>query len=558
MEVFIKSLKKDVKREMNRKFNDLNSTSDRPSKKARVDSDHSAEVPILDPGQEAASTSSDMRQSSRETKEPQRAQDWGGLGEASISNPEQKGTTNSLSFYHLNTEEAGSPDSETFPLKSAHGRHSEPYPPALFRTLASTPTLKTPLPRFRHAPPIPQLPGLVSPSPTPAVPWERHGIFCDDDRNHGNCDMTDPATSNTSSVANGSSTSTAQATTSMTTSLTEHSQSSHSQVLSSSGGAITALQSSRVPFNSATLASPGDTEDSSAANTGNFDNSAAAVDASRADAWASIAPTNMAGMANTSTDVELVGSLNVQKRSSITTNSPSICVAGNVSQPPTLRPAPSPLWCSINHPVVQTTPIHPNLPVSQVASTMETLIHPIFPLHNFAPIEDGDLEKYRLEEYPHQNQSETVMEDILELRKQGFVYLEDQLIGSKVSQYGYFWSSQSWEILISILTKPRIRRILSDWFQGPCLVGHWLEWPTKSTPMVFARNEVESLANSEFDIPYLGLHVMFEATDTRQAGSVKCYARSHRKAWQAEFGTNFTNSQEALRNHDSEKLSNGL
>ncbi|KAL2273277.1 hypothetical protein FJTKL_04830 [Diaporthe vaccinii] len=76
--------------------------------------------------------------------------------------------------------------------------------------------------------------------------------------------------------------------------------------------------------------------------------------------------------------------------------------------------------------------------------------------------------------------------------------------------------------------------------------------------MVFMRNEVESLANSEFDIPYLGLHIMSGATDEQQAGGVKYYARSHRKAWQAEIGADLTVSQEALRDHDSEKLFDGF
>ncbi|KAJ0103743.1 uncharacterized protein J7T55_002359 [Diaporthe amygdali] len=415
-------------------------------------------------------------------------------------------------------------------------------------------------------------------SPSPLLQmemeWKQHQIFRGDenDRSNGNSDVVNPAVSDTSSVAKGSPVSTAPATTAITRS--EYSHFPPSQSSSLLGGAITALQSPQLPFNLVALASPRDTEHSLAIVDTGSDISAAATDASTAGSYRSIATTNVADIANI-TDVKLIECVSGgQERLSTTTDPPAIYIARDLSQPLTPRSEPSPLLYT-NHPLMQTTPMRPDLPlpINQTVPTMKENLNwgTIFTTKNFGDKEDGTLADGVLadgvlahdilKECFHEDQSKMTVEDIPQLRKEGYIHWTDQSIGLSIdlksrSEISSFWSSDGWGILNSILANARIRGILSDWFKGPCLIAHWMRWgilSTGGTPTFLARNAVKPPANSEFDIPYLGLHVMCAAT------SVKCYARSHREAWPVMTKTWFTNSREALQAHNiSEELSNGL
>lgn len=246
-----------------------------------------------------------------------------------------------------------------------------------------------------------------------------------------------------------------------------------------------------------------------------------------------------------------------QKRFPVAQGPLSTRVTDDISQPPT--PRPSPLPRSIDLPGTHSTPEHHNLPIDQVPPTAE--VDPeddanwavLFTRQNFGDMKDG-----LLDECFHDNQCKMLIDDIPKLREEGYVHWKDENIGTSIDLMGKgsFWTSNGWGILNSTLENPRIRKILRDWFSGPCKIVHWLWWGALSTecaPTFLARADAKSLANGEFGLPYLGLHISGLSAD------IKYYAGSHLRCWPAEKGIWFRNSEEALEGHQlSDGLSNGL
>jgi hypothetical protein len=170
----------------------------------------------------------------------------------------------------------------------------------------------------------------------------------------------------------------------------------------------------------------------------------------------------------------------------------------------------------------------------------------------------GFLQNNLLQECFYRNE---LMNDIPELQKKGFIHWEDPLTSSTFGLIDplpqSFWESHTWETVNSVLANQRLRKILSDWFGGPCVIAHWTWWGALSTahqPIFLGRTEADSLPQEGFDSPCLGLHIMGEES------SLQYYIGSHRKTWPVtNDGLWFQNSREALQDHaTSTGISTGL
>lgn len=198
--------------------------------------------------------------------------------------------------------------------------------------------------------------------------------------------------------------------------------------------------------------------------------------------------------------------------------------------------SPSPSLCPATDQVISHTP----------AADKGSNWAEMFMKQNFSALENNALKNCLY-------QDELKM-DLMELRQEGFVHWEDQHMTSSLGPIESFWTPGGLEILNSVLANQRLRKILLDWFDGPCVIGHWLWWGTLSTtpfPACLARAEADSPTQDHLDLPCLCLHILDEAS------SVRYESKSHRDRWpRMDGGLWFTRSFGTIE--QSKDILNGL